>query len=256
MEHLATEERIVLRQELPRLYELKDCITDPASSDAYFRGFDQNLASSAHVKDLYLRQERVLQGLDDGAWEHLKGEARPRLTSRDRRGRGWQQLFNILNEARAYNYLNSLGCRGLHFIPRSHRRTPDLEGALGSDRVLCEVKTIDISDDEAAFRTAPIKAYSISTLLTSGFLNKLRTTIESAKQQLLVFDDGQASVHLVYLNISFDDFLAECKEAYFKQIDDELAQTPVTGVKLVICNEYTAFYKPLKMRFADVDNIG
>ena len=47
---------------------LADCIADPASSDAYSRDFDQNLARDAHVKDVYLRQERLLQGLDDKAW--------------------------------------------------------------------------------------------------------------------------------------------------------------------------------------------
>lgn len=254
--HTGTLRRVVFRQELPRLYELKDCIADPTSSDAYFRSFDQNLVTSAHVKDLYLRQERVLRELDDTAWKHLKGEARARLTAYDKRGRGWQQLFDILNEARAYNYLNSVGCKELHFIPRSNRKTPDLTGSLGLERVLCEVKTIGISNDEAAFRKGPIKARSIAASVSPRFMNKLRATIDSAKQQLLEYDDGQACVHLVYLNLSFDDFFAEYKEAYFKQIDDELAQVHVTGVKLVICNEYTTFYKPLKMRFADVDNIG
>jgi len=246
----------VFRTELPRLYELKDCIADPSCSDAYFRDFDQNLASSAHTKDLYLRQERALQGLDSTAWKHLKAEARPRLTVRDKRGRGWQQLFDILNEARAYNYLKSLGCSNLHFIPRSHEKTPDLEGSLALEPVLCEVKTIGISEEEAAFRTGPMQARSIQTSVRPEFLNKLRAIIESARQQLLAFDSGQTAVHFVYLNVSFDDFLAECKEAYFKQIDDDLARMPVTGIKLVICNDYTVFYRPLKMHFADVDNIG
>jgi hypothetical protein len=249
-------EDIVFRAELPRLYELRDCIAAPASSDAYFRDFDQNLARSAHVKDVYLRQERVLQGLDDQAWEHLKGEALPRLTAHDKRGRGWQQLFDILNEARAYNYLKSLGCTNLHYIPRSQEKTPDLEGSLALDRVLCEVKTINISDQEIAFRTYPFKARSFPTTVTDGFLKKLRATVETAKLQLMAFDRGRAAVHFVYLNICFDDFLAEIKEAYFKQIDDDLAKTQVTGIRLVICNDHTPFYKPLEMRFADVDNIG
>jgi hypothetical protein len=250
------KENIMFGAELPRLYELRDCIATPASSDAYFRDFDQNLARDAHVKDVYLRQERVLQGLDDQAWEHLKGEALPLLTARDKRGRGWQQLFNILNEARAYNYLKSLGCTNLRFIPRSHERSPDLEGSLALDRVLCEVKTINISDQEIAFRTGPVEARSIPRTVTDRFLKKLRATVETAKLQLLAFDHGRAAVHFVYLNVSFDDFLAEPKEAYFKQIDDDLAETPVPGIRLVICNDHTPFYKQLEMRFADVDNIG
>lgn len=243
------------RTELSRLYELSDRIADPSSSDAYFRNFDQNLAHS-DVKDVYLRQERALQGLDDKAWEHLRGEALPLLIARDRRGRGWQQLFDILNEARAYNYLKSLGCTNLRFIPRSHEKSPDLEGSLALDRVLCEVKTINISDEEIAFRTGPPKVRSFPITVTAEFLKKLRATVETAKKQLLAFDHSRAAVHFAYLNLSFDDFLAERKEAYFKQIDDGLAETPVTGLRLVICNDHTPFYKPLEMRFADVDNIG
>ena len=246
----------MFRAELPRLYQLRDCIADPASPDAYFRDFDQNLARFADIKDVYLRQERVLQGLDDKAWEDLKGEALPLLSARDKRGRGWQQLFDILNEARAYNYLKSLGCTNLRFIPRSNGRSPDLEGLLSLDRVLCEVKTINISNEEIACRTGPIKARSLPITLAAGFLKKLRATVETAKRQLLAFDPGRAAVHFVYLNISFDDFLAELKEAYFQQIDSDLAETPVTGVRLVICNDHTPFYKPLLMRFADVDNAG
>jgi hypothetical protein len=246
----------VFRAELPRLYELRDCIADPASSDAYFRDFDQNLARSAHVKDVYLRQERMLKGLDDQAWEHLKGETLSLLTAHDKSGRGWQQLFDILNEARAYNYLKLVGCANLRFIPRSCEKTPDLEGSLALDRVLCEVKTINISNEEIAFRRAPAKARSIRTAVTDGFLKKLRATAETAKRQLLAFDHCCAALRFVYINVSFDDSLAEFKEGYFKQIDDDLAKTPLSGISLVICNEHTPFYKPLEMRFAVVDNIG
>lgn len=244
----------MFRTELPRLYELKDCIADPASPDAYFQNFDHNLAGSEHIKDVYLRRERALQRLDDDAWKHLKGEASRFLTARDKHGRGWQQLFDVLNEAWAYNYLKSIGCMELRFIPRSSLPTPDIEGFLGLDRILCEVKTINISDDEVASRTGPMKARSIQTSITPKFLERLRNKIKIATRQMLAFDS--TCFHVIYLNISFDDFLAEHKEAYFKQIDDCLLQTSVYGIKIVICNEHTACYKLLKMRLADADNVG
>lgn len=206
------------RAELPRLYELRDCIAAPASPDACFQDFDQKLSNSAHIKEVYLRWERVLQGLDDQAWEHLKKEAAPHLASRDKKGRGWQQLFDILNEARAYNYLRSIGCTRVRFIPRSRERSPDLEGAHASDRVLCEVKTINTSDEEIAARRGPPKARSLPINVTPGFLKKLRSTVEAAKQQMLDYDPNGGAVHLVYLNVLFDDFFAERKEAYFQQM--------------------------------------
>jgi hypothetical protein len=244
----------MFRAELPRHYELKDRIADPTSPDAYFLDFDQNLARYSEAKDFYLRQERALQRLDDKAWEHLKGEALPYLTACDKKGRGWTQLFDILNEAKAYNYLKSRGCTNLRFIPRAHKKTPDLEGSHALDRVLCEVKTINASNEEIDFRTGRKKIRSGQITLPAEFFGKLHSKIEDAKQQLSAFNCDHASIHFVYLYIWFDDVEAQFKEAYFKQIDDDLA-TPQTDFTLVICNDYTAFYKPLQMRFADVDNI-
>src|SRR5260370_32996224 len=75
-----------LRAELPRLYELKGCVADPKSPDAYFQNFDKNLANSAHIREIYLRTERVLQELDALAWEHLRKEAVPHLVNRGQGG--------------------------------------------------------------------------------------------------------------------------------------------------------------------------
>jgi hypothetical protein len=244
------------RAELPRLYELRDCIDDPASPDAYFQNFDQNLADSGHIGEIYRRWERLLEGLDAKAWEHLKKEATPRLTQRDKMGRGWQQLFDILNEARAYNYLKSIGCTGVQFVPRSSERSPDLEADLASDRVLCEVKSLNRSDEEVAAQKGPPKARSGQINLGPGFLKKLLAAVETANRQMSAHDPAGAAVHVVYLNVAFDDFFAERKEAYFQQIDEYLATAPVSDSRIVICNDRTAFYKPLQMRFAHVDNAG
>jgi hypothetical protein len=49
---VASEGNMVFRAKLPRLYELKDSFDAPASPEAYFRDFDENLARSAHVEDI------------------------------------------------------------------------------------------------------------------------------------------------------------------------------------------------------------
>jgi hypothetical protein len=122
--------------------------------------------------------------------------------------------------------------------------------------LICEVKTINPSQDEIAARTGPPKARSGQICVTGEFLKKLRATIEAAKQQMLPYDPKGAADHLVYLIINFDDFFAERKEAYFQQIDEYLADAQVAGIRLVFCNARTAFYRPLQMRSADVDNVG
>lgn len=246
----------MFRAELPRVYELMDCIADPESPDAYFQDFEEGLANLAEKRDAFLRLERVLRELDTSGWEDLKRRAVPLLTKRDKTGRGWKQLFDILNEARGYKYLKSIGCTGVRFIPPLLTQTPDLEAVSGANRVLCEVKTINPSDEEIAARNGPPNVRSLPMPLTHGFFRKLSKTVEDAKQQMATYDPPHEFIHIVYLNLSFDDVFAECKELYFQQIDEYLAEAPDSGIQLVICNEHTVFYKPLQMRDAIVDNAG
>ncbi len=142
------------RSELSRVYELHDLIQNPRPPGAYFRDFDSSLAEYPQKRKQFGDIERDLQGLDSAAWAYLKAEAVSRLMARDVK-RGWQALFDILNQAKAYNYLKGLGCTNIAFIPVSRakgRQTPDLEAELNSVKVLCEVKTINISEEEAARR--------------------------------------------------------------------------------------------------------
>jgi hypothetical protein len=250
-----SETMACFRAELPRVYELKDCISDQESSDAFFQDFEETLADFDDKRDAFLRLERVLQELDTSGWEDLKRKAVPRLTQRHKL-RGWEQLFSALKEAWAFKYLRSIGCTAIRFIPESATQTPDLEGELGSDRVLCEVKTINPSDEEIAVRSGPPTVRSLPMPLAPRFFNKLSKTVEAAKQQMLAFDPHGTSIHIAYVNVSFDDFFAQCKEACFQEIDEYLAQAPVSGIQFVICNDYTVFYKPLQMRNAIVDNCG
>ena len=245
----------IYRAELPRLYELRDCITDPSSPDAYFRNFDENLALSSHIRDIYLRYERDLQELDEAAWHDLKTEAMPYLQRRDKKRTGWEQLFDILNQARAYRYLKAIGCQRLRFIPRMKNRTPDLEGVLAHQRVLCEVKTINPSQEEIQLRQTPPTIRSLPFELKPEFLTKLTRTVDGAAEQLIAYDAEREALHFIYLNICFDDFFAECKAEYFERIDDLLDCSPRPTARLVICNDHTVYFKPLKMRNATVDNI-
>ena len=145
----------MFRAQLPRLYELLDLIADPASPKAYFQDFETKLQVEPLCLPVYACWEKVFQILDEDAWKALKDEAAQYLTCRDKR-RGWHQLFDILGQADAYKHLGDIGCSKTRFIPRSDkegRRTPDLEGLLDSQRVLCEVKTINVSDAELRARS-------------------------------------------------------------------------------------------------------
>jgi hypothetical protein len=243
----------MFRSQLPRLYELKDLINDPASPDAYFQNFDAHLMDSAHIMSIYVRWEGALQSLDTDAWECLKNEASPRLMASNKRGRGWQGLFDILNQAHAYNYLKRIGCTGVVFVPRTKTKTPDLEGWIDGGKILCEVKTLNISDDEIQGRRGGI-VRNFAIRLEAGFFGKLRDAIAAAQHQMCVFDTLGSARHMVYVSPCFDDFLGECKEEYFRQIDDHLVEHPFDGIEIVMHNAHTPFHMPIFMKAARVDN--
>jgi hypothetical protein len=247
------EEPPVFPAQLPRLYELRDLIADPTSPDAFFQDFENKL-QHAEIRCVYERHEKSLRGLDDNAWSFLKSEATPYLTTKDA-GRGWHQLFDILYQAHAYNYLTTIGTLNVRFIPRSSIRTPDLEGVLNSDRVLCEVKTLNISEKEVGARQE-IKARKIRTKLDEGFLNKLHSDITTAKKQMRAYDPREEALNYVYIIPCFDNWPDEYKEEFFQQIDQYLLNSAIPGVSLVFRNEHGPHYNELSMTAATVDNAG
>jgi hypothetical protein len=106
------------RKQLPRVYEIRDMAQSPPSAEAYFSDFDNKLTESPvrlkHFRDI----EAELQGLDASAWSYLKAQLAPLLAGRSEK-RGWQALFDKLNEAKGYNHLISVGCTNVEFIPVS-----------------------------------------------------------------------------------------------------------------------------------------
>jgi hypothetical protein len=242
----------------PRLRELKALA--PSEDQSFFRNFDQDLKEIPDAREYYQRLENALQQLDDNAWTHIKKEARSRLTARQSNGRGWEQLLDIMSEVWAFNYFFYIGCSNIQFIPRTTVQTPDLQGLLGEKRILCEVKTINISDEEADFRSGLLGIRKGQIVLPEGFFMKLREKIQNANSQFNAYDPCGEASRFIYFFIWFDDILAELKERYFQQIDewvDKHLTEPIEKVpKLVFCNDKTVFYKPLQMKCADVHNIG
>lgn len=244
----------MFRKEMPRVYELRDLIDDPSASCAYFQDFDDSIRDDPSKKNFWLAREREFQRLDPDSWQLLKSEAAPHLTTRCLNGRGWQQLISILNQARAHNYLIDNGCMRVRFIPRSKtqgQKTPDLEGELNGKKVLCEVKTINISEDEVTRRQTG-EVMTITNLLETGFFNKLMSDLYMAKTQMELYDGSICARHIAFVLFNFDDFLAEYKSHYFEQIDRHLGDNPISGIEIVFYNQGTAFHCPVVMRHAVV----
>jgi hypothetical protein len=243
---------ITFRQHLPRLYELRGSIEDPDSPNAYFQNLENALQTSPSALRAFTSREIDLQELDREAWEFLKAEAIPYLTRRHKE-RGWQQLFDILNQARAFKYLKGMGCSNIQFIPRSNAETPDIQGLLNGLSILCEVKTVNVSKEELLARNSGEARY-IKNCLEQGFFGKLKSHIEKAKAQMRAYDHAGKARYCVYFNLCFDDFFGEYKEEYFQQIDQYFSQNPTAGIEVVVHNERSAFHKALTLTTAAVVN--
>jgi len=245
----------MFRQEMPRVCELRDLITDTSKPCAYFQDFDDSIRDEPSKKQVWLAREREFQRLDPESWQFLKSEARPYLMTRDAR-RGWQQLISILNHARAHHYLSDEGCLGIRFIARSEingEETPDLEGVLNGMKVLCEVKTVNISDAEAT-RGQTGGVGSITNSLDEGFFRKLRFDLLKAKSQMEAYGGKGGVRRIAFVVLNFDDFLGEYKADYFGQIDRYLAANPIPSVVIVFYNQRIAFHCHVAMQNAVVVN--
>lgn len=221
------------RSQLPRFFELKDLLIDPFCADSYFQDFEQHLADRACFAT-FARWEGELQSLDTEAWGSLKSKASYYVSHGNKNGRAWQQLFDVLGEALAYNYLRRIArCTKVRFIDQSDKRTPDLEGILDHERILCEVKTINISEDEVGARRTVAAVRQTSNQLGEGFFRKLDSDIRSAKDQLQTYDATSESQHLVYFNVCFDDFFALYEVDYLQQIEQHLLKHP-PEIKVIV----------------------
>lgn len=246
----------MFRHEMLRVYELQDLIDDRFASKAYFRNFDDSIRDESEKKKTWLQREQVFQRLGPEAWQFLKREAKPYLTNQNARGRGHQQLISILNQAWAYNYLIDEGCSRVAFIPTvktKGQETPDLEGELEERRVLCEVKTLSISDDEANRRQTHGGGGTTASLQI-GFFDKLTSNLCKAKSQMRSYDKSANARFIAFIVLDFDDVLGEYKANYFSQIDRYLAANPVHGIDIVFYNQRTAFHFSISMNYAQVIN--
>lgn len=246
-----------LRDELPRVFELKDTLDDAENPNAFFQNFEESLRQSDQKFEAFRKIEKFLSVLDDKAWSTVKYTAfghlvRPSVS----KGRGWQSLFDVLSEARAYAYLHDIGCSDIHFIDRSNQPTPDIEARFAERRVICEVKTINISNDEAGRRGrvysgTPV-ASKVPTQLGPHYLSKLSKTLTNAVRQLDAFDPAREARRIVFLVLHFDDWVGDYYPSYFREIDAYLLDHPVEGAELVFFLPNNLFGRTFNMGSAKV----
>ncbi len=246
-----------LRHELERVFELKDALSNPSHPDAFLQNLEKNLQENPQKLEAFRKIETLLDVLNADAWGILKVTAATYLVRPNtNKGRGWQALFDVLGEARGYAYLQDIGCTDIRFIPRSTNSTPDIEAINGGRRVLCEVKTINISDSEAGRRrrvySGAVVASNTPSELGQAYLTKLSKTLTNAVRQLDAADPERTSQRIVFVVVNFDDWVGDYYPAYFREIDESLLAHPVEGAELVFCLPNNLFGRKFNMRAARV----
>jgi hypothetical protein len=215
----------------PRIDELRGLIVNPYSPGAYFQNFEQSVGEIPQKKKQMGDLERQLQGLDEVAWTFLKKKLKP-LLGRRHPTRGWQQLFDTLNEARGYNFLLGAGCTCVEFIPESPlKETPDLKAYDQSALVICEVKTINISKVEVDRRTQG-HVFTTKDLVDQGLLDKIASTMAKAKGQICAYLEGRPGKKVIFMVINFDDSLHEYADDYGEQIREFLDKSQLAGIEV------------------------
>jgi hypothetical protein len=222
----------MFRDEFPRIFELHDSLPTPLPEGVAFPALDQTIIQYPQKRKFLRDIEAELQGLDVSAWAAIKAKLTP--LPKKHKMRVLQPLYDTLNEAKGYNYLARIGRANVHFIPESAikgQKTPDLGADAQGRKVLCDVKTINISEKEIDRRRSG--GVGINTdQLDSGFLGKLKSNLEHAKAQMLAYDPDGTVRKIAYVVVNYDDGLHEYADRYWPQITKFVTDNPILGLEV------------------------
>jgi hypothetical protein len=153
-------------------------------------------------------EEKRLARLDSESWKILREKAVP-YVSVDDSVRRYQQLWNILDEARGYVFLADQGYERIAFIKpdkgkKGGKRSPDLIGYKTGSTAVLEVKTINEScENLAATALWRTEAVTVRPDLAEEFKRKVIATVKQATCQLKSYPH-QTNRKIVLLVIRFD----------------------------------------------------
>jgi hypothetical protein len=180
----------------PKLYELCKLSQSQvleSHENNYFHNFEEEGNDS---KDRLKSLESDLSCLDKEAWEYLKNKlsiSKAMINPSEKRK--WEQFSDYLNEIKGYLYLKDAGCDEIQYIEEEIKKTPDFYAVKNNDKYLLEVKTINISDDEAE-RRQPDNLGGCRSLepgINSGLNSQIISKIKQAEKQLETYKKNKIS---------------------------------------------------------------
>lgn len=173
-------------------------------------------------KEIISKYNKALDCLDSESFSILKNKICMNFRGEKEQisgGRGKHQMFDLMNEAFAYEFLLNRGARNVRFLQeKNENKTPDIKFERCGSVGYCEVKTIHISDKQLKFyknqiNSDPFIAYG---RLNEQFFKKLSNTLDTAQNQLK--STNRVDHFFIYLIIHFDDPFLDFYQTYEKQI--------------------------------------
>ena len=242
----------------PRLSHIKKIVAQKYGHTIW-ENWDDGTVFETIKRTFVDRIESNLQVLAEPDWQAILEKVVPLFSKKfiaKGLDRGWQQAFNILNEAEAYRWLSTKGFAGLHFIPeRSDEQTPDIAALYRQQKWLCEVKTLNRSDREIKNGVgSAVRSYS-DRLEDSFISGKLLNVLSVARQQ---FEGHESDRRLLIMIANFDDLLHLNVHSYLQQIEKGLAaiQLPKFDVVLLSRPSGNLFDSPMEECLIPTDAFG
>lgn len=201
------------------------------SKDWWIKGIFENPVETEQFNVICERYNNALSLFDNQSLGLLTEKAIEKFKANKHKGlRGKHQLFDILNEALAYEYLVSKGYTAVSVLEENEKTTPDLMYIEDGFKCFCEVKTINKSDDELNThhkkedevygKEKAYDAHEQYEKLNENFICKLSKTLKRAINQF----PENAHDHLIFLVIHFDDSMLAYIDNYETQIKELLHQ--------------------------------
>jgi hypothetical protein len=195
-----------------RFLELAKAVRLRYPNDQFFDQLDHRLVSTPGVAKQYAEYEDAFEIIDDESWKILMVKAVNHFLDH-RKGQLKQGFFNQLNDAFAYRYLVSSGCQDVAILAEDGLPCPDISYRDNAgNRRFCEVKTINISENEIARRSSKQIFSSTSLYGTLGptCIKKLSEAMDMAAKQM----DARGGIGLTYILMHFDDCTLDFLESY------------------------------------------
>jgi len=217
-------------EEFPHLYQIYK-LSDINHPDNYFSHMDSECKSSLAVES-YRKWQSRLSRLSEDSFIDLSVRVAPRVTNRDKeRNRYWSALFEILNEAKGYEFLLDEGYSNIRFIPpQKNEKTPDIWAQKEGDEAVLEVKTIWRSDSDLPQRFEKVQTAIYE--LPEGFKNQIVNNYKKAIEQCHSFKDRNITRRICYFCIDLDLVVA-MEESNLNVIENFMRSIEKPDVEIV-----------------------